>query len=182
MIALRTSLSVQWMQCMQLDRLSRNVTHVLEITDKTRVSPPKLSSIHEVHIHVQTHVGVGGELRAVCFVSLSVLQTPHNQGHPSSLIFPSDLSSGPPPSSPLPCLSPPPPPPPFSVHIFFGRQLADRETCPVHEYFVSRSGFLTGCIGIFLRHNLPLYLSVAALFLHSFLCNSPDELRTKKLS
>ena len=41
--------------------------------------------------------------------------------------------------------------------------------------------FLIGCTGLFLRHNLPIYLSVAALFLHSFLCNSLDELRTKKL-
>ena len=46
---------------------------------------------------------------------------------------------------------------------------------------LSRSVFLTRCIGNFLRHNLPLYLSGAVLFLHSFLCNSPDELRTKNL-
>ena len=31
-------------------------------------------------------------------------------------------------------------------------------------------------------HNLLIYLSAAALLLHSFLCNSPDELRTNKLS
>ena len=39
---------------------------------------------------------------------------------------------------------------------------------------------MAACIGIFLRHNLPLYFSVAALILHSFHCNLPDELRTKK--
>ena len=50
-----------------------------------------------------------------------------------------------------------------------------------NSYFVSRSGFLTGCIGVFLRHYLPTYLSVAALFIHYFLCNSPDESRTKNL-